>query len=143
MRLRTAGFEVGMLLFLSSSKLSTIERINDSDPIGCQLMLAQDLSVMGKLFMSSRGSLHQTSKIVRLGFVAKPYRHHKASRNIFVQRRIRAFSAKKRTVAEQRFRHKMSITFLHFYSNALRSAAPVWSMRILPPSSTPAKEARP
>ena len=46
-------------------------------------------------------------------------------------------------IRRQRFQHKMSITFLHSYSNALRSAAPVWSMRILPASSTPAKEARP
>jgi hypothetical protein len=37
----------------------------------------------------------------------------------------------------------ISLKRLHFYSNALRSAAPVWSMRILPASSTPANEARP
>jgi hypothetical protein len=45
-------------------------------------------------------------KIVRLGFVAKTYRHHKANRNIFVQRTIRSFqsdmvSLQKRSFAQR------------------------------------------
>jgi hypothetical protein len=39
------------------------------------------------------GSPHQTSKIVRLGFVAKTYRLQEANRNTFMQRRLWGFWA--------------------------------------------------
>ena len=54
------------------------------------------------------GSLHPTSKIVRLGSIAKTCRLHKANRNTFLQRTTRGFQQRADCCANVPFRNAES-----------------------------------